>query len=581
MTVSRRVLAVGTVLAAAIVTRFADLGSRFFHHDEAIHAWFARELAVSGHYHADPVYHGPLLYHLEALVFRTVGAGELQARLLTAGFGVALIWLLYELVRREAGTRAGLIAAALAVASPTLTYYSRFNSHDVLIAVFSVVMVAMPFEYRRTGRREAVRWFAAALALAVSTKLNAWFVIGSLVAYGVCHRLWLMRQPDSSRPTHPVLGAGTVAGALAVAVSIVGVLFTTTFLYYWRSDTHSFLQAVVATGASVFVSGFKYWLGAHETERLGGPFHYYLPLLVIYELPVLLAAVGAIVFYARRRLRLAITLAVLVLAESSVALIVPAGVFELLRLQPWHLIMSTIVVLAGGSAIVSLWSTGRNWLACWVFVGVMQTLLYSLAGEKVPWLTVHVMLPWVVVSAVWLDDAWARYGGHTMLRAAGVTALLLLAVLSIRTNWIVNTRNRSNPAEPLVQIEYTPDVQTTIDAALALARRSDEPVVVRIDPAVQWPFAWYLRTARPMYGGPLTAGETAPMLIGPPDSADSALTDRYQRAELPLIHWTSWIADVNRQDFRGLIRFMIKRDRWGREGFRSFTVWTRRDQDDR
>jgi len=26
---------------------------------------------------------------------------------------------------------------------------------------------------------------------------------------------------------------------------------------------------------------------------------------------------------------------------------------------------------------------------------------------------------------------------------------------------------------------------------------------------------------------------------------------------------------------------MIKRDRWGREGFRSFTVWTRRDQDDR
>jgi len=572
----------GAVIAGAVLTRFVDLGSRFFHHDEAIHAWFARELAVSGRYHADPVYHGPLLYHLEAVVFRLAGDGELQARLVTAAFGVLLVVLLYALVRREAGTRAGLAAAALALASPTLTYYSRFNSHDILIAVFSLVLISMPFEYRRTGRAGALTWFAAAAALAISTKLNAWFVLGALAAYGIGYRAWSTRQHGTAvgsmwraAERRQLLIAG------AVAASIVAALFATTLLFYLRADPGAPLRALLSTAASVFLSGFRYWIGAHETQRLGGPFHYYLPLLLIYETPVLVMSIGATLFHMRRRALFLLVLSGILLVELVVWVVAPIGLFEALRLARWQVMLATCILLAGGWTTVSLWSAGRDFLACWVFVGTTAMLLYSFAGEKVPWLTIHVMLPWLVVSAVSFQDMWDRAAHRPGVRMTGAVIAVALVCLSARTDWIVNTRNRSNPAEPIVQIEYTPDVQRTIDAAHTRALESDARVIVRIDSAVEWPFAWYLRHARPAYGGALTPEETAPMLLGPDPPADRALEARYDRTVLPLLHWTTWMANVNDGDIAGLLRFMLRHDQWGREGSRTFSVWSRKEPGDR
>ena len=163
------------LLLLAIATRFWDLGSKTFHHDESIHAWFSSMLAEGRGYHYDPVYHGPLLYHLEASAFRVFGFGDVQARATTAFFGLILAVLAYFLLKPHLGRLAAVATMALIVVSPTFSYYSRFNSHDLPIAVFTLVLSMVPFAYARTRHTVYVYIFLIVAALALSTKLNAWF----------------------------------------------------------------------------------------------------------------------------------------------------------------------------------------------------------------------------------------------------------------------------------------------------------------------------------------------------------------------------------------------------------------------
>ena len=67
-----------------LLTRFWALGARGYEHDESIHAWESWKLATGQGYVHNPVYHGPFLYHLTALIFVLFGDNNTTARLGTA-----------------------------------------------------------------------------------------------------------------------------------------------------------------------------------------------------------------------------------------------------------------------------------------------------------------------------------------------------------------------------------------------------------------------------------------------------------------------------------------------------------------
>jgi uncharacterized protein (TIGR03663 family) len=481
-------------------------------------------------------------------------------------------------VRRSEGDRVALVAASLAVASPTLTYYSRFNSHDILVAVFTVLMIVLPFEYQRTGRLRDLLGLAAAVALAVSTKLNAWFSVAAVAAYFLGHAVYSrvrVRNPDS--PPRVAIRPGHLPAAGLVAAAVVTLLYGTTFVYYLRGNPRFLIWAIRKTLGSVALYGFRYWAGIHATPRLGGPFHYYLTLLVMYEPAIVVMAIGALILYMRHRIQFGAALVAILMTEAmAISVFHPNLLASPLRMQPWHLMLASSVALAGAWTVVSLWTVGRTALGCWLFFGVAQLLLYSYAGEKVPWLTVHVLLPWLVVCSAFILDFW-----HALTSSRGkrtcATVGVALAILTVRTSWVLNTKNRSNVAEPMLQLEYTDAVWQTVQEVRDLAARSNEPVTVRIEPFAQWPFAWYLRDARPAYGDPLTSHETAPFLLGADGPVDPILATRYGRTKRPLLHWSTWIVNVGQGDIVGMLRFMIVHDRWGREESRPFVVWSRRD----
>ncbi|HEY73950.1 MAG: hypothetical protein B6I35_13355 [Anaerolineaceae bacterium 4572_32.2] len=129
--------------------------------------------------------------------------------------------------------------------------------------------------------------------------------------------------------------------AAAVHYAIFVVLFTTIFTN--------------GTGiASGLIGSLGYWLAQQEVERGSQPQHYYLVMVVFYEyLPFLLSIIASIYIAIRYTIRR-------------------------WTLDIGHWLLSFL-----------LWWTVLAWIG------------YSYAGEKMPWLTVHLALPMVLLSG-WL-----------------------------------------------------------------------------------------------------------------------------------------------------------------------------------
>ena len=136
------------ILAAAVLTRFWDLGSRTLHHDESLHAYFSWLLATGQNYAHDPLMHGPFLFHMNALIYALLGASDASSRFSAALFGVILVALPILLRgERHLGRWGALIASTLFLISPALLYQSRYIRHDIFTVVGSLVLFIAIMRY--------------------------------------------------------------------------------------------------------------------------------------------------------------------------------------------------------------------------------------------------------------------------------------------------------------------------------------------------------------------------------------------------------------------------------------------------
>jgi len=165
----------------AIAFRFWDLGSRALHHDESIHAQWSWSL-LQGAYRHSPVFHGPLYYHVEGLVFLVFQANDYTSRLSAAIFGAALC-ALPLLMRKQLGRAGTLAAVAFLALSPTLVYYSRFFREDIYMGLFTLLMVAAMWRYLEDGRHRWLYVFAAAFTCNVLTKEGAFLAVAVFLVY--------------------------------------------------------------------------------------------------------------------------------------------------------------------------------------------------------------------------------------------------------------------------------------------------------------------------------------------------------------------------------------------------------------
>jgi len=154
--------------------------------------------------------------------------------------------------------------------------------------------------------------------------------------------------------------------AAAIHYAIFAVLFTTFFTN--------------GTGiASGLVGSLGYWLAQQEVERGSQPPYYYLVMVPLYEyLPLLLALITPIylTFLTRNGAKLTRNGAKLIRKPNGQGTNSQSRIWNF---GTWDL----------GFIFFVLWWTAAAWIG------------YSYAGEKMPWLTVHLALPMILLSG-WL-----------------------------------------------------------------------------------------------------------------------------------------------------------------------------------
>ena len=420
-----------------LVTRLYDLGSRGYSHDESIHAWESWKLVTGQGYRHNPVYHGPLLYHLTALAFALFGHTDVTARLVTALAGVAIA-LTPLLFRRWLGKWGTLGAIALMAISPVLMMRSRFIRHDHLALLFNIVLFYAIVRYLADRRPRDLVLAAGALSLSLAGKETSFitvFVFGTfLFLYWAYH--WV-RDRTLSWPTMaslPAMDLMVVIGTLilpfaaafpisllggdptdyqtgliwkgAVFLALLGAGALIGALWNWRRwllCAGVFWGLFIPLFTSLFtnpVEGFAtgtvgqlgYWLSQHGVARGNQPWYYYLFTMSLYEyLPILVGA-GGLVYYLRRG-------------------------------EPDAAPQAASLPEAPGVPFIPM-------LLYWVAVAFVA---YSWAGEKMPWLNMHLATPlhlfagWTVGRLADADWGAIRRRGGLWLLVVGPAVLYLAA----------------------------------------------------------------------------------------------------------------------------------------------------------
>src|SRR5262245_13064069 len=76
------------IIVFTIATRFWDLGSRSYNHDESLHTLYSWYLYEGRGYKHDPMMHGPFQFQVNALIYFLFGDSDYTGRVLPAVFGV-------------------------------------------------------------------------------------------------------------------------------------------------------------------------------------------------------------------------------------------------------------------------------------------------------------------------------------------------------------------------------------------------------------------------------------------------------------------------------------------------------------
>lgn len=208
------------LVALAAALRFWDLGTRALHHDESLHATYSWNLAAGKGYRHDPMMHGPLQFHLTAVVYFLLGVSDYTARVAPAAFGTALVGLPW-LLRRQLGRSGALVTAGLLTISPLFLYYSRFARNDIYMAVWTILTLVFIWRYLEQKRTRDLYFLAAALVFSFTQKETAFINVAIFGSFLLLLFLYdqivprLSNRKRSSRTTKAPRSLPTEVGATA------------------------------------------------------------------------------------------------------------------------------------------------------------------------------------------------------------------------------------------------------------------------------------------------------------------------------------------------------------------------------
>ena len=460
------VLLAGLTLALWSLT----LGQRPMHNDEAVNGVKFGRLLEHGGYQYDPnEHHGPSIYYATLALSRLTGAPqaidqftESRLRFTTVVFGIGLI-LLLPLVADGLGRNATLWAALFTAVSPAMVFYSRYYIHEVLLVFFTFMALAAGWRYWRSRKIGWALLAGAGVGLMHATKETFLItLVAAALALGL-NQVWNRWLDAAAAPAKaPRLKLTHLAAAFAIWLIVALLLFSSFFTN--------------AAGPLDSVRTYLPWL-----HRAGGasphihPWNFYLHRLIFFHdakgpvwseaLILVLAVVGAWAAFARKAL-----------ADASASFV--------------------------------------RFLALYTFA---LTAAYSLISYKTPWCLLSFWHGMILLAGVGAA-ALLRSVKQRFLRL--VLGLLLLAGAG-HLAWqarLANTTCASDPGNPYVYAQTTPDLLSLVSRveALASAHPQGRQMLVKVmaPDGDYWPLPWYLRNLKQIgWWEQVPADPFAPVMI--------------------------------------------------------------------
>jgi len=338
----------------------------------------------------------------------------------------------------------------------------------------------------------------------------------------------------------------SIAAGLFMAMAMYIVLFTTLLHFQW-----GFFQ--------IYRTTLQYWAEQNALHRLKGPFHYYLFRILVYEtLPLLIAGLGCLVTLFRRWRAAAVFLL------GSGGIIV--SVFFFLRLHPfdvqwadqhlhlsatWHLYFALLLAWSCICLTVIVLGRGRFFDAFLIWWALQSLLQYSYAGEKVPWIGVHITAPLIFLAALeagrfwqWTQCIHITYQ-RDLLRYIFILLFMLLfvrgTIIAIQVAFVRNT----DAGEMLVYNHTTPEFLNVVHTINRVAVQSGEgkKLAMSLTGEALWPLNWYMRHYD-RYLSPENLSTTQDVvIIANENDISSSLRDfhEYEKKIVPLRQ--AWVPD--------------------------------------
>ncbi|HEX7313162.1 MAG TPA: flippase activity-associated protein Agl23 [Pyrinomonadaceae bacterium] len=427
------------ILLVAFVLRVYALDMKPLHHDEGVNGFFLTNLVRQHRYAYDPAnYHGPTLYYLTYPFVVLAGLHTIVIRLVTAVFGVGVVWLVLAL-RRYVGTVAALVAGLLVAVSPACVFYSRYFIHEMPFVFFTLGLVVAALRFRDRGAPSDLLLASASAALMFATKETAFISVGTLGLAWLTAVTWeRMRGGKRARLAAETDGGfaklqrdGKLWPALLGSAALfvfIWVAFYSSFFTHWKGV---FWDSFTA---------FAVWRKTGMSEFHGKPWYTYVQWLAQEDTAVLaLGALGALVALFERRLnRFAV------------------------------------------------------FFAAWGF-GLL--VAYSLISYKTPWLVLSFVVPMALASGYFVQAFGPWVSGVTWRswRAAAAVAVFA-ALFGLYHTYVINFVEYDNDKYPYVYSQTKRGFHDLIREIERAGERAGtkEPGFATASPEY-WPLPWYTR----------------------------------------------------------------------------------------
>ncbi|GCE11687.1 flippase activity-associated protein Agl23 [Tengunoibacter tsumagoiensis] len=567
--------------------------------------WSACATGKISCYHYDPLLHGPFQFHLIAIVYQICqwlhvpdfGVNTTTVRLGAATLGSVIVALPYFL-RSYLGRLGAWLACFLLAISPSLVYFSRFAREDIYMACFTMLLVVAAGNYVRTRRGLWLLLAAIGFILSYATKEATYLsiaIFGSFLAMVLVWEIGLRWSVRKHVNTESTLGryAPVTAAPLALAAFLIVLGLIAKWFFGWMKDLSTFVNDPKnADTATKFVQNLKSntialspWLGI----LLGA---YVLSILIremLNKLPMgrerwlakrvdpkrqpLLDTIVTMPWTHWFFALMSIIVIFLVL-YTALFTYMPAGIgdgvwqglYYWLQQQniarggqPWYYyvmlipLYEQIGVVFGIVGIVRCLrhpSYFRLFLVYW-FAG--NFFIYSWAGEKMPWLMIHITMPLMLLAAIgleplvvkisdWLAEeqnkqndlvstkatvkrklpvaparpVWVRING-VATALSGVLAIFLLVLTIHNMFQVTYVHAADGPHEMMIYVQTTRDVNTVMDKIDTLDQTKfggQHKIAIGVMADAEWPFYWYLRDyTNVCYNYPNGCGTMNPAVI--------------------------------------------------------------------